>query len=56
VSEGRFPLAELQGADEAFTSSSVRELMPVIELDGTRVERGEAATALQAALRNAALG
>ena len=56
VREGRFPLAELQGADEAFTSSSVRELMPVIELDGARLERGEAATGLQAALRNAALG
>jgi len=56
VREGRFPLVELQGADEAFTSSSVRELMPVVELDGVRLERGEAATELQAALRSAALG
>jgi len=56
VREGRFPLVELRRADEAFTSSSVRELMPVIELDGARIGRGEAATELQAALRDAALG
>jgi 4-amino-4-deoxychorismate lyase len=56
VREGRFPLAELQGAEEAFTSSSVRELMPVVELDGTPIGRGEAARQLQAALRGAALG
>src|SRR5262249_47043090 len=54
VREGRFPLAELAGAEEAFTSSSVRELMPVIELDGRPVPRGEAAPTLQAALREAA--
>jgi 4-amino-4-deoxychorismate lyase len=56
VREGRFPLSELRAADEAFTSSSVRELMPVVELDGAEVPRGEAAPRLQAALRNAALG
>jgi 4-amino-4-deoxychorismate lyase len=56
VREGRFPLAELQGAEEAFTSSSVRELMPAVELDGRPIARGPAADALQAALRNAALG
>jgi 4-amino-4-deoxychorismate lyase len=56
VREGRFPLAELQGAEEAFTSSSVRELMPAVELDGKPIARGPAADALQAALRNAALG
>jgi 4-amino-4-deoxychorismate lyase len=56
VREGRFPLAELAAADEAFTSSSVRELLPVIELDGHPVALGEAAGTLQAALRNAALG
>ena len=39
------------GADEAFTSSSVRELMPVVELDGAPIPRGEAAATLQAALR-----
>ena len=51
VREGRFPLAELRGAEEAFTSSSVRELLPVVELDDEPVARGEAAAALQAALR-----
>jgi 4-amino-4-deoxychorismate lyase len=56
VREGRFPLSELRAADEAFTSSSVRELMPVVELDGAEVARGDAAPKLQAALRNAALG
>jgi len=56
VREGRFPLAELRYAEEAFTSSSVRELMPVVELDGRQVPLGEAARVLQAALRTAALG
>jgi 4-amino-4-deoxychorismate lyase len=56
VREGRFPLAELSRAEEAFTSSSVRELMPAVELDGKAIPGGEAAGALQAALRTAALG
>jgi 4-amino-4-deoxychorismate lyase len=56
VSEGRFSLTELSRAEEAFTSSSVRELMPALELDGKPIPRGEAAGALQAALRTAALG
>jgi 4-amino-4-deoxychorismate lyase len=56
VVEGRFPLGELRLAEEAFTSSSVRELLPVVELDGQPIPRGEAAGALQAALRSAALG
>lgn len=59
VEEGAFPLAELAAADEAFTSSSVREILPVVELDGAAVgdgRPGEAATALQAALRRAAAG
>jgi 4-amino-4-deoxychorismate lyase len=51
VEEGRYPLADLRGADEAFTSSSIRELLPVVELDGTPVPRGEAAATLQTALR-----
>ena len=54
--EGRYALADLVAADEAFTSSSVRELLPVVELDGHAIPRGEAAAALQAALREAALG
>jgi 4-amino-4-deoxychorismate lyase len=56
VLAGRFPLAELRTAEEAFTSSSVRELMPVVEVDGNPIARGPAAEALQAALRHAALG
>jgi 4-amino-4-deoxychorismate lyase len=54
VEQGYFPLAELAAADEAFTSSSVREVMPVTELDGNPIARGPAADELQAALRRAA--
>lgn len=54
VEQGAYPLAELAGAEEAFTSSSVRELLPVVELDGTPLPRGPAAAELQAALRRAA--
>jgi 4-amino-4-deoxychorismate lyase len=54
VAEGAFPLADLLDADEAFTSSSVREVMPVVAVDGRRFEHGPAAAALQAALRKAA--
>ncbi len=57
VGEGAFPLAELAAAEEAFTSSSVREVMPVVELDGVPVGAGtpgEAARDLQLALRNRA--
>ena len=42
---------DMLGAEEAFTSSSVREVMPVVEVDGRPIERGPAAAALQAALR-----
>jgi len=55
VTEGAYPLAELTGAEEAFTSSSVREVMPVVELDGAPIGHGPAADQLQAALRRAAL-
>ena len=57
VVEGRFPLAELAGAEEAFTSSSVREVMSVVALDGAAIgdgQPGPAATALQTALRELA--
>ena len=54
VTEGSFGLAELAGADEAFTSSSVREVMPVTELDRRPIPRGPAADELQAALRREA--
>jgi 4-amino-4-deoxychorismate lyase len=54
VEEGTYRLSELQTADEAFTSSSVREVMPVTALDGGPIDRGVAADELQAALRRAA--
>ncbi|HKO73706.1 MAG TPA: aminotransferase class IV [Gaiellaceae bacterium] len=57
VREGAFPLEHMAGADEAFTSSSIREVMPVIELDGRPVGAGApgpAAQELQEALRGAA--
>ncbi len=56
VREGAFPLDELAVADEAFTSSSVREVMPAVELDGRPLGRGPAADELQAALRRYASG
>jgi 4-amino-4-deoxychorismate lyase len=58
VSEGTFTIDELRRADETFTSSSIREVMPVVELDGGSVgdgAPGAAARALQAALRARAL-
>jgi 4-amino-4-deoxychorismate lyase len=57
VREGAFPLSHLASANEAFTSSSVREVMPVVELDGAPLGNGQpgsAARELQAALRTAA--
>jgi 4-amino-4-deoxychorismate lyase len=58
VEEGAFSLAELAAADEAFTSSSVREVMPVVELDGTPIgdgRPGPTAGKLQSRLRARAL-
>jgi 4-amino-4-deoxychorismate lyase len=55
VVEGTFGLERLRGADEAFLSSSVREVMPVVALDGDPIPRGDAAAALQRALRAEAL-
>jgi 4-amino-4-deoxychorismate lyase len=54
VIEGRFGVDELKAADEAFTSSSVRELMPIAQVDGVPLGRGPAADELQRALRAAA--
>jgi len=54
VTEGAFPLEDLRTADEAFTTSSIREVMPVVELDEEPVgdgRPGPAAARLQAALR-----
>jgi 4-amino-4-deoxychorismate lyase len=58
VREGVFPLEHLADSDEAFTSSTVREVLPVIALDGRPVgdgTPGEVAAKLQGALREAAL-
>ena len=55
IAEGAYPLADTLGAEEAFTTSSVREVMPVVELDGRAFERGPAAAALQQALREEAM-
>jgi 4-amino-4-deoxychorismate lyase len=57
VDEGWFDVSRLAAADEAFTSSSVREIMPVVALDGEPVgdgRPGPAAAALQAGLRHMA--
>jgi 4-amino-4-deoxychorismate lyase len=51
VDEGVYALGDVLGADEVFTSSSVREIMPVVELDGHALARGPAADELQGALR-----
>ena len=51
IEEGAYPLEDLLGADEAFTSSSVREVMPLVEIDASRTGRGPAADDLQQALR-----
>lgn len=56
VDEGVFPLERLLAADEIFTSSSVREVMPVVELDRRAISRGPTATTLQQALRREARG
>ena len=58
VEEGGFQLSDLAAADEAFTSSSVRELLPIVELDGSPIgdgRPGPAARGLHAALRNSTL-
>jgi 4-amino-4-deoxychorismate lyase len=51
VEEGAYPLSLLLEAEEAFTSSSVREMMPLVEIDGRPLGRGPAADELQRALR-----
>jgi len=57
VLEGVFTAEDLAAADEAFLSSSTREIMPVIEVDGAPVadaRPGPAAADLQSALRRLA--
>jgi 4-amino-4-deoxychorismate lyase len=57
VLEGVFTAEDLAAADEAFLSSSTRELMPVVEVDGAPVATGHPGPTtadLQAALRRLA--
>jgi 4-amino-4-deoxychorismate lyase len=57
VVEDAFPLERMAAADEVFASSSIREVMPVVELDGKPVADGlpgQAARDMQSALRSAA--
>jgi 4-amino-4-deoxychorismate lyase len=52
--EGEFPLSDVLGADEVFTTSSIREVMPVVSVDGRAVgdsRPGPTAARLQDALR-----
>ena len=57
VEQGEYPLERVAGAEEVFTSSSVREVMPVIAIDGAPIgdgRPGPQAARMQAALRAAA--
>ena len=57
VLDGVFTAEDLAAADEAFLSSSTREIMPVVEVDGAPIADGRpgpTAAALQAALRRLA--
>jgi 4-amino-4-deoxychorismate lyase len=57
VLEGVYGAEDLAAADEAFLSSSTRELMPVVQVDGVPIAAGHpgrAATDLQSALRRLA--
>ena len=56
VETGRFPLDRLLAAEEVFTSSSVREVMPVVAVDGRAFESRRAAEAMLHALRRLAAG
>jgi branched-subunit amino acid aminotransferase/4-amino-4-deoxychorismate lyase len=47
VREGSFTLQVLLRAEEAFTSSAVREIVPVIAIDDRELPRGDAAPQLQ---------
>jgi 4-amino-4-deoxychorismate lyase len=57
VLEGVYTAEDLLAADEAFLSSSTRELMPVVEVDATPIAGGQpgpTAAELQSALRHLA--
>ena len=57
VEQGAYPVERMRAAEELFVSSSVREVMPVVTLDGRPVgggAPGPAAAAMQARLRDLA--
>ena len=54
VEEGSYELDRLLQAEEALTSSSIREIMPLVEIDGHAIGRGPASDELQQALRTLA--
>jgi 4-amino-4-deoxychorismate lyase len=59
VESGAYELDRLARATEVFMSSSIREVMPVVRLDGTAIAAGHPgpiAAAMQSGLRKAALG
>ncbi len=56
VETGAFPLDRLLAAEEVFTSSSVREVMPVVAVDGRAFDSRSAADAMLRALRRLAAG
>jgi 4-amino-4-deoxychorismate lyase len=54
VETGSYPLEQLLAADEVFTSSSVREVMPIAAVDDREFVHRDAAESLQQALRGLA--
>ena len=52
IQEGSFTLPHLLRAEEAFVSSAVREVVPVVAIDGRELSRGRAAAELQALLES----
>ena len=56
IDRGIYPLEHLLAADEVFTTSSVREVMPVHAIGRNEFTLGPTAVALQAALRERARG
>jgi branched-subunit amino acid aminotransferase/4-amino-4-deoxychorismate lyase len=51
VSERRVQPAELYAADEVFITSTVRELVPVVRVDDTRIAAGQPGPVSLALLR-----
>jgi branched-chain amino acid aminotransferase len=51
VVERTLTLTDLTGADEVFITSTTRDALPVIEIDGVQIKRGNGALQLRDALR-----